>query len=100
MVLSRASDKPEAEARQSGALEDGEVRVVWQQFVNVVVKRVGGRPRQRVRDDARQPGVVPAGLEQVARAARAARVGVDYGGCASQQSGITYETFRPKQPDL
>src|ERR1043165_788962 len=58
------------------------------------------RPRQRPRDDRDEPLVVPAGLEEEARAARAAGLDVLDDGDAARRRGIGDEAFRADQPLL
>src|SRR5258708_37930895 len=77
VVMNRPPDVGEADASEANTFEDGEVGVVRQKLVDVVVKRARGRPRQRCCDRASDPFVLPAGLEEETRSVRSARLDVD-----------------------
>ncbi len=84
VVVDWTADVAETDAGQSRALEDREVSVVRQQFVDVVVERAGGRTWQRPCHHAGDPGVAAAGLEEEARPLGAARFDIDHGSGPAQ----------------
>ena len=93
VVVRNFSHAGEVDPGDSCALENGEIRIVRQQLVQIEKERAGAGTWQAARDERKKPAIVAAGLEKIAAARCAAIVDVDRRCDAARTLRIGHECF-------